>query len=243
MSNQVRPIVFPNAGVLEYKLNKSELDYVWKCVENKKGDVKKNLVGHITGSYGLEDPNDQFFQGVLLPLINAYGQMYMNLGETVPVVNVHPWCMKLWWVNYQNQGEYNPLHDHTGVYSFVIWLKIPFDWEEQNENPLSLDSNASTISDFSFVFTDILGRVRHFPYRLSRQHEGILAFFPSQLKHQVHPFYNCDDTRISISGNILIDTSVTDKERSEARWDREHPHWDEIMQLNHKLPVTGRMPD
>ena len=43
MSNQVRPIVFPNAGVLEYKLNKSELDYVWKCVENKKGDVKKEF--------------------------------------------------------------------------------------------------------------------------------------------------------------------------------------------------------
>ena len=28
----------PTNGWLEYKLNKKELDYVWRCVENQKGD-------------------------------------------------------------------------------------------------------------------------------------------------------------------------------------------------------------
>ena len=209
MSNQVRPIVFPNAGVLEYKLNKSELDYVWKCVENKKGDVKKNLVGHITGSYGLEDPNDQFFQGVLLPLINSYGHTYMNLGETVPIVNVHPWCMKLWWVNYQKQNEFNPLHDHGGVYSFIVWMKIPTNHDEQNRNPLASRSNIEKISVVDFLYSNILGRPQILEYRMNPDMEGTMLFFPSLLRHQVYPFYNCDEDRISISGNIMLNTAKT----------------------------------
>ena len=196
----------PNAGILEYKLSKSELDYIWKCVENKKGSVKKTLIGHITGSYKLEDPNNQFFKGVLLPLIKTYEQSYKNMGDSLPIFTSNPcsWMMNAWWVNYQNQGEYNPLHDHRGVYSFAAWLKIPFEWEEQNKNPLGADSNRQTISDFSFAYTDILGGIKNYTYKLSSKDEGSMLFFPSQLKHQVHPFYNCDETRISISGNIML---------------------------------------
>ena len=35
--------------------------------------------------------------------------------------------------------------------------------------------------------------------------EGTMFIFPSSLTHQVYPFYNTDDERISISGNIAID--------------------------------------
>ena len=33
--------------------------------------------------------------------------------------------------------------------------------------------------------------------------EGVILLFPSRLRHQVYPFYNCDKERISISGNII----------------------------------------
>ena len=39
------------------------------------------------------------------------------------------------WVNYQYKTEFNPYHDHSGVYSFAIWLKIPYDWEDQHKLP------------------------------------------------------------------------------------------------------------
>ena len=35
----------------------------------------------------------------------------------------------------------NPLHNHTGVYSFVIWMKIPFDYDDQVDLPNSKGSN------------------------------------------------------------------------------------------------------
>ena len=34
-----------------------------------------------------------------------------------------------------------------------------------------------------------------------------MLFFPAQLEHTVYPFYDCDEDRISVAGNIMPDTS------------------------------------
>ena len=38
-------------GWLEYKLNPQEMDYVWRCIKNKKGDEKGKLAGNISRSF------------------------------------------------------------------------------------------------------------------------------------------------------------------------------------------------
>ena len=35
------------------------------------------------------------------------------------------------WVNIQRKGEFLPIHNHTGIYSFVIWADIPFNIEDE----------------------------------------------------------------------------------------------------------------
>ena len=45
-----------------------------------------------------------------------------------------------------------------------------------------------------------------FVYEMCKDAEGTLLFFPAELNHTVYPFYNCKEDRISISGNIAIDT-------------------------------------
>ena len=52
-------------GWLEYKLNPQEMDYVWRCIENKKEDAKHMLAGNITGSYSLLDRGDWFWNKTL----------------------------------------------------------------------------------------------------------------------------------------------------------------------------------
>ena len=37
--------------------------------------------------------------------------------------------------------------------------------------------------------------------------ENTILFFPALLNHTVYPFYLSDEERISISGNICLDTS------------------------------------
>ena len=203
----IKVVTPDNLGWLVYKLNSQEMDYVWRCIKNKKEDLKHTLVGHVSESNTLVDRSDWFFMNTLKPLISKYKKEWRNLGDPIPTNVSHPYYISRWWVNYQKQHEFNPLHVHTGVYSFVIWMKMPFKWKEQNKKDIARRSNFPQISNFSFVYSNILGEIAFHRYELSPEDEGTLLFFPSNLNHQVYPFYDCDEDRISISGNIGLNTT------------------------------------
>ena len=205
MSN-ARVIHPHNYGWLEKKLSTQEMDYLWKCIDNKKESHKHLLAGNIHESNTLIDENDWFYENTLLPLIHQYGDVMGNVGGSIPVNQYHPYSLQQMWVNYQKQNEFNPLHDHGGVYSFVVWMKIPTRHFEQNKNPIALRSNHPKISTFEFRYTDTLGKISEFVYEMNPEMEGTMLFFPSKLMHQVNPFFNCDEDRISISGNIVLNT-------------------------------------
>ena len=194
----------PNLGWLEYRLTAEEYNYIWKCIENKKESHGHKLAGNIDSSYVLEDIDNWLFNKLLSPLEAEYDRSFSSLGKRVPINKYSPYYLERWWVNYQRQNEFNPLHDHTGIYSFVIWMKIPTSYEEQN---LNNPSNTKRISSVDFYFTDTLGHPMNYSYELSPEMEGIMLFFPSTLQHQVYPFYNCDDVRISVSGNLSLDVT------------------------------------
>ena len=106
------------------------------------------------------------------------------------------------WVNYQNKHEFNPLHKHSGVFSFVIWLKIPYEYEEQSKLPFLDGTLEKRPGNFEFQFLDGYGNIGNYQYNLGKECEGRMLFFPSKLMHLVHPFFETDETRISISGNL-----------------------------------------
>ena len=120
---EAKPIRPLNFGWLEYKLGEEEMKYVWKCIEKKQEDCKRILAGNIDSSFHLKDEDDWFFENTIRPLIHRYKEDFRNLGDPVPVNQKHPYHISRWWVNYQKQNEFNPMHDHTGVYSYVIWMK------------------------------------------------------------------------------------------------------------------------
>ena len=37
------------------------------------------------------------------------------------------------WVNYMKKTEFNPLHRHGGLFSFVIFIQIPYDLSEEDK--------------------------------------------------------------------------------------------------------------
>jgi len=204
---EIKVIAPPNIGWLEYELNSQEVDYVWRCIENKKTSMKNILAGNISGSYELLDRGDWFYTHVIHPLIFGYEEKIDNMGKGLPTKTRHPYYMGKWWVNYQKQNEFNPLHNHNGVYSFVIWMKIPYDSKKQNQKDIARNSNNAQIGNFQFLYQNILGEQMARDYEMSPALEGTLLFFPSELLHQVYPFHDCDEDRISVSGNILLDTS------------------------------------
>jgi hypothetical protein len=109
------------------------------------------------------------------------------------------------WVNFQEKYEYNPMHAHSGVFSYVIWYQIPFYKEDEIKYGAGKGKrpNTNDNGDFSFVYyngenlvSDSLG--------IDKKKEGYIAVFPSDLQHQVFPFYTSDDYRITVSGNIHL---------------------------------------
>ena len=200
----IRP---PSCGWLEKKLSDKEMDYLWKCIDNRKESEKRRLAGQIHESNLLIDKNDWFFNKSIKPLFVKYRDEFENLGSSAPLNQRHPYYLQKMWVNYQKEGEFNPPHDHNGVYSFVVWMKIPTKHFEQNKNPISLKSNTHLISAFQFQYTNILGQIRPYVYEMNPEMEGTMLFFPAKLAHEVFPFFNCDKDRISISGNISLNTT------------------------------------
>jgi len=204
------PIIPPQLGWLQGKLSDKSIEKLWDCVEKYKGinTFDNQVLSNISSHWSLCDDNNWLFNTILLPLCQKYASCFVNLGENYGVTQRHNYCLSSFWVNFQKQNEFNPLHIHSAaIYSFVIWLKIPYDYREQHKIPISDNSSDSSASDFQFFYTNLLGGHNDYNYCLDKTSEGTILFFPSKLPHQVYPFFNCDEYRVSISGNITLDTS------------------------------------
>ena len=109
------------------------------------------------------------------------------------------------WVNYQQKNEYNPIHNHGGDLSFVIWMEIPFKHSDECNVKNVVNSNATqSAAVFEIVYNDILGSIRTFHLPVENGWEGRIIMFPAKLFHSVNPFQTSDGYRISISGNLGI---------------------------------------
>ena len=204
------PRHFPNIGVIEGKLPEDTVDGFWKLIEESRKqpeDMKPELAGNISSSIRLDgnSPLIEDFVKNIIPIyidqtIKSYGAPWrttMREGQG--------WNLESLWVNFQKKHEFNPPHDHSGIYSFVIWMQIPTSYAEQKKLPICAESNATgTISNFGFHYTNSVGRVSQFMYNMEKEAEGYMVMFPSEMKHEVFPFYENDGERISISGNIDI---------------------------------------
>ena len=204
---KIRPITPHVHGWLETKLSKATMEHLWDCIETARGERwNDKLVGHIDSSFKIEDKGNMFWQHVLVPHFHYYGETFNHEHSKMPVDGRYKPYLDTLWVNYQNKHEFNPMHNHGGIYSFAIWMKIPTDHNEQNQldNAKHMAANKSMNSAFVFQYLDTLGDIIFNPYALSPDMEGTMVFFPAKLQHCVHPFYECDEQRISIAGNIAL---------------------------------------
>ena len=207
----------PHHGWIETILDKEHVDFLWERIEEEKSDdaknIKERLAGNISTSRSITDDEDgTFLNQILLPQVDMYREMNqgndpssipVNSPEGTPDIDLELYLHDMW-VNYQYKHEFNPYHFHGGMYSFVVWMKIPTDWKEQNKLPFldGMNEDNKKVSNFEFEYVDMLGTIKHFGYRLDPNMEGHMLFFPAKLQHTVYPFFNCDDARISIAGNL-----------------------------------------
>jgi hypothetical protein len=158
------------------------------------------LAGNLKASYTLEKSRTNL-EKFVLKLANAYSTGY-DLSHTGKNLSGEDLSLRLFWVNFQRKHEFNPVHMHDGDFSFVIWLKVPFNIADELTMPHSKNSNMPRGGMFSFFYTNIFGEIREAEFPIDKSWEGQILLFPSCMQHMVYPFASSDDVRISISGNI-----------------------------------------
>ena len=183
---------------IESKLDKETMDYLWSQIKMAKEDHKDKLVGHLTSSLSLPDTEGKLNECVVNMAKNLYN------GHFTAQFQKGIFTVKHLWVNFQKKYDFNPVHNHNGVLSFVIWMKIPYKYEDENNTARTKGIAEGCLSGcFQFLFTSMLGQIVKHNFHLDSSYEGTILIFPSQLNHAVYPFFTSDEDRISISGNIL----------------------------------------
>ena len=205
-----RPKIPPVSGWLEVELGQNEIDHLWKCIDTQGEDVKSTLVGNISKSFEIKDIDNIFYDNVCKECIYQFNQAFPDgvTFSSYPNSHIHDTILNSLWVNYQYKHEFNPLHNHSGVFSFVIWLKVPTDWRDQYKLPHLKGASIPQASDFQIIYHDIHGGIKHYTYYMSDSSVGRMLFFPSTLNHLVYPFYESDEERVSISGNISFNSEI-----------------------------------
>ena len=182
-------------------------------MEIKKADSRAE--GHVpnSGSAILTDVDDWFFKNYIEHMCYDYiHQMttpcfFRQWGEAK-----HPFFLEAIWVNYQKKHEFISAHNHDAIFSFVIFMEIPTHWSTQYTNRMDRSAESaglkSKAADFVFEYVNGHGELREHPISMSPNMNGTLLFFDSRIHHFVNPFYDCDEDRITISGNINYNTEV-----------------------------------
>lgn len=169
---------------------------------SKGNSFNNSLVGHIKHEYALDYDAD--LDICLNNLIADYNNKYPNYLKDYNVLfNDAPLGLDNFWINFQKKYEFNPPHSHSGVFSFVIWLKIPYDLQQELDYFGDVNQGSKT-SMFNFLYTDGLGKIKTYNVHVDKNFEGKICMFPSNMLHYVNPFYTSNDYRISLSGNIKL---------------------------------------
>jgi hypothetical protein len=157
--------------------------------------ANQKLAGHIKHEYNIIDSKD-----ILESFLNTVATKYQNSHNKFSLNSV--------WINFQKKYEFNPIHNHSGKFSFVIWLDIPYSIEDEFNFESTKNSNSPCSGCFSFVYTDILGNIRGHTLKIDKEYNGKMIMFPSSLSHTVYPFYTSNNYRISIAGNLTIGSKI-----------------------------------
>ena len=201
--------------IAPFELSKDDYLFLLKAGDESRGKegnewkANKFLAGHIKNEYILKlDEKSVNFQRFILSVTDH--EIFKSYKESMNVVNERrPFCLSKLWINYQKKYEFNPVHTHLGFFSFVIFMKIPYDLEQENKvfkDITQLNQGRSEIrtSRFCFLNQDPLYGIKTIPVDVDKSFEGKGFMFRSSQAHTVYPFYTSDDTRITVSGNIVI---------------------------------------
>ncbi|NBO29969.1 MAG: hypothetical protein EBV10_12200, partial [Synechococcaceae bacterium WB6_1A_059] len=187
--------VLPNLGYIETLLSEQDLEPLLREIDLiEQGHVEPleangKLSGHIKKEYLLEQSRAHI-ESLTVPLgrqffheFNYWNNQKNQCGQEQDFDLV----LDILWLNRQQQGEFNPPHNHSGALSFVIFVDVPY-LIEHERNHAHERAQERKWGCFEFLYTDILGQLRGHLLEADESWRGRLIMFPALLCHTVYPF-------------------------------------------------------
>jgi hypothetical protein len=198
----------PNIGIPLLKIPDNIFDIIKKEVEVVKTNIDQYesaasvLAGNIDKELfvnNLKEPLKSFVLNISEKYIKSF--LYPknlacidNVKEKLDIDSV--------WLNFQKKGDFNPTHNHYGIFSFVIWINIPYNIDDEKKVSPGRNSNKDAAGCFEIMYTDIIGTIKTYSFPVEKNMEGHILFFPACIQHSVYPFFSSDEYRISLAGNV-----------------------------------------
>jgi len=193
---------FPNFGFVGCDLSEEDMAPIMEEVNAIQNDfvhaspMNQQLVGHIKHEYRMLKTH-KHIESLAVPLAHSWYQAFnRKYNEQQELFLIGSW------VNFQKKYEFNPLHNHDGEFSFVIYCKIPYTMEDEQKVTDYVPKDSNVTGNFTFQYIDILGSLTPWTVPTDKSFEHKMILFPAQLMHSVNPFYSSDEYRISVAGNL-----------------------------------------
>jgi len=202
MNNEIKfyqpwsaPILHSSLSEIQIKELLEITDFILKD-ENKKS-LNNQLAGEIEDEWTIPtsivelDSFKNYIDDLSLRYLTSFASQYhIENDEIPPYLFKFAQCLEKSvlthaWFNDQKDDEYNPIHNHTGILSGVLYLKIP-EYLPSRKNK-DMDGTITFVGNSSD--TDII--MTNSTITISPK-VGDIFLFPSLLKHQVYPFRTAD---------------------------------------------------
>ena len=198
MNNQIKFYQPWSAPILHSSLSEIQIKELLEITDSISKDGNKEsynnqLAGEIENEWGISasivelNSFKNYIDDLSLKYLTSFASQYNIENNKIPPQLVKfAQCLEKSvitsaWFNDQKDDEYNPIHNHTGILSGVLYLKIPeYLPSRKNKDMDGTITFVENASDTDIIMTNstltISPRV------------GDIFLFPALLKHQVYPF-------------------------------------------------------
>ena len=190
----------------DFAVIKKEVDKIRNNLSAAK-DANDNLIGQLDTSKYLIDSFDVCEREVLR--VAEYHNEYcghwdkQKMNFATDEGSKYKLKLETLWVNFQKKYEFQPIHDHRGIYSFIIFVQIPFTFDEEKKVAPGAMANDQISGQLCFHYVSSDGRVATMNIPADKNWAKRIIVFPAYQMHSVYPFFSSDDYRITISGNLV----------------------------------------
>ena len=177
-------------------------NYLFEATKKLQEDARSTLAGHIEKELFFEQKDKDYFVENTRHIFSKYIDVLIKDWHPTGKYDFSTVELDKFWVNFMKAGEFNPMHTHSGQISFVIFLKVDPQINEEHNNTVCNHSGPGVLEfHYGQYLKNEIGSVTRYEIFPT---VGDMFIFPAYLQHMVVPFKSKDAERISCSGNIFL---------------------------------------